>query len=201
MSRGVKLLILLLLPLAFIISCHTDTTPKPSSYPRIFFPEMKELVTYDDPNCPYTFQLPDYYIINKNVTYFNETPEDPCWLNLICSDLNATIYLSYKELTEKQKLQQLVEDAYKLTYKHSSQADFIQPQEIENEYGVHGLIYYVGGDAASNFQFFVTDTISNFVRGSLYFNNRPNADSLKPVVQFLVNDIQGMLSTWKWRLD
>lgn len=199
MNFQLKLFSVFIFLSAVFISCHTDNTPKPESYPRIYFPEMKELMTYSDENCPFTFQLPNYYIINKNITFFNEVPEDPCWLNLICNDLNATIYLSYKELDQQQKLQQLIEDAYKLTYKHSSRADFIQPQEIENEFGVHGLIYYVGGDAASNFQFFVTDTTTNFVRGALYFNNRPNADSLKPVIQFMVNDIQGMLSTWKWK--
>lgn len=182
-----------------LTACHTDETPKPDAYPRLYFPQANAIQTYNKPDCPFTFSLPDYYLINNNITFFNQKPEDPCWTNLICSDLNATIYLSYKELKEKTSLQQLIEDTYKLTYKHSSQADFIEPQEIENQYGVHGLIYYVGGDAASNFQFFVTDTTTNFVRGALYFNNRPNADSLKPVVQFMIHDIEGMLSTWKWK--
>ena len=194
-----KCIFIIIVSTAIVVSCETDTTPRPSGYPRIYFPSVNELQLFDDEGCPFSFQLPDYYLINRNVLYFNEKPEDPCWLNLVCSDLNATIYLSYKELDEKEELQKLIEDAYKLTYKHSSHADFIQPQEIENEYGVHGLIYFVGGDAASNFQFFVTDTTTNFVRGSLYFNSRPNADSLKPVIQFMVNDIQGMLSTWKWK--
>ncbi len=192
-------LLLLLSVAAFFVSCHTDNTPKPEAYPRIYFPEVKNINTYDDPDCPFTFQVPDYYLINKNITFFNEKPEDPCWINLVCSDLNATIYLSYKELQDHDALQKYIEDTYKLTYKHSSRADYIEPQEIENEFGVHGLIYFVGGDAASNFQFFVTDTTTNFVRGALYFNNRPNADSLKPVIGFMINDIEGILSTWKWK--
>ena len=199
MNKNLLLLTPFLFSLAFIISCSTENTPRPDAYPRIYFPELKELVTYNDEQCPFTFQLPDYYRINKNITFFNQAPENPCWMNIICDDLNATIYLSYKELSGEESLQKLIEDAYKLTYKHSSRADFIEPQEIENEFGVHGLIYFVGGGAASNFQFFVTDTITNFVRGALYFNNRPNSDSLKPVVQFMVNDIQGMLSNWKWK--
>lgn len=199
MQKNLFHLTLFLFATAFFVSCSTDETPRPDAYPRIHYPELHELVTYSDDECPFTFQLPDYYVINKNVTFFNQAPENPCWMNIICKDLNATIYLSYKELGDDQSLQKMIEDAYKLTYKHSSRADFIEPQEIENEFGVHGLIYFVGGDAASNFQFFVTDTITNFVRGSLYFNNKPNADSLKPVVQFMVNDIQGMLSNWKWK--
>ncbi|MEZ5014595.1 MAG: hypothetical protein R2794_09915 [Chitinophagales bacterium] len=102
-------------------------------------------------------------------------------------------------MNNKNEYEKLIEDAYKLTFKHSTMADYIEPQEIENQYGVHGLIYYVGGDAASNFQFLVTDTTKNYVRGALYFNNRPNSDSLKPVVQFMIHDIEGMLSSWQWK--
>ncbi len=185
--------------IAALCACETDTSPRPNAWPRVHYPSSEETIVFEDPDCPYTFTLPGYYTIDRNVTYFKETPEDPCWMNLVCADLNATIYLSNKPLDEKYSYQQMIEDAYKLTYKHSSRADFIEPQEIENQYGVHGLIYFVGGDAASNFQFFVTDTVSQFVRGALYFNNKPNADSLKPVIQFMVNDIEGMLSSWKWR--
>lgn len=198
MNKKLFFLLLVLLPLAFLVSCETDVTPRESGYPKIIYPVAKDTVQYNDPDCPYTFLLPDYYEINDRVTFFNQEPENPCWMNLICKDLNATIYFSYKELSKETSIEQLIEDAYKLTYKHSSRADFIEPQEIENQYGVRGLIYYVGGDAASNFQFFVTDTTTNFVRGALYFNAAPNADSLKPVIQYMINDIEGMLASWKW---
>jgi len=190
---------ILLFIAAFFVACETDNTPRPSGYPKINYPTSDGKIVYNDADCPYTFVLPDYYKIDKNVTFFNKAPEDPCWMNLICSDLNATIYFSYKQLQENITVQKMIEDAYKLTYKHSSRADFIEPQEIENQYGVKGLIYFVGGDAASNFQFFVTDTTTNFVRGALYFNSAPNADSLKPVIQYMVNDIEGMLETWQWK--
>lgn len=192
-------LVLILTGLAFTISCKTDMTPKPNGYPRIIFPEKQSSVAYNDPDCPYQFEIPDYYLVDKNVLFFNEKPNDPCWINLVCSDLNATIYLSYKQLKSDTSLQKLIEDTYTLTYKHSDRADFIEPQQIENQYGVQGMIYYVGGDAASNFQFFITDTTSNFVRGALYFYSRPNADSLKPVIQFMVKDIENMISTWRWK--
>jgi len=180
-------------------SCHTEETPKPNAWPRVHYPEAADTIVFADADCPYSFVVPDYYEIQRNILYFNEQPEDPCWMNLVCQQLNATIYLSNKPLNANYSYRQMIEDAYKLTYKHASRADFIEPMEIENPNGVHGLIYFVGGDAASNFQFFVTDTVNHFVRGALYFNNRPNADSLKPVIQFMVNDIQGMLGSWEWR--
>jgi len=96
-------------------------------------------------------------------------------------------------------LLRLMEEAYELTYKHTNKADFIQPKEIENGNGSVGLIYYVGGDAASNIQFFLTDTTSHFVRGALYFYTRPNVDSLKPVVEFMVQDIEQLMESWEWK--
>lgn len=188
-----------LLILSAFISCHTEVTPKPTAYPRIVFPEKTSEYIYDYPGCPYTFMLPDYYITQRKTQFFDEDITSNCWLNIECSDLNATIYLSYKTLSPGQTLMRLVEEAYNLTYKHTNKADYIQPREIDNGNGVVGLIYYVGGDAASNIQFFITDTVSHFVRGALYIYSRPNADSLKPVVDFMVNDIEGILQSWRWK--
>jgi gliding motility-associated lipoprotein GldD len=57
----------------------------------------------------------------------------------------------------------------------------------------------VGGDAASNVQFFLTDSIHHFIRGALYFNNQPNADSMKPVVDFVKEDLRVMLKSFRWK--
>ena len=57
----------------------------------------------------------------------------------------------------------------------------------------------VGGYAATSKQFFVTDTGKHFLRGALYFNATPNADSLQPVQDFLQQDIQHLLQTFKWK--
>jgi gliding motility-associated lipoprotein GldD len=113
--------------------------------------------------------------------------------------LNGAIYLTYKTLSDEDDLLKLSEDAHKLTYKHMKRADFIEPLEIAREDGTRGLIYFVGGDAASQIQFFVTDTVSHFLRGTLNFNSRPNADSLAPVVRFVADDIEGMLKTLDWQ--
>jgi gliding motility-associated lipoprotein GldD len=199
MKNNKLLLFLFLYTICILIGCSTDETPKPEAYPRINFPERKSLITFSDDTCPFIFTLPNYYIMHRKRTFFNEKTENPCWMNLECSDLNATIYLSYKMLSPDQSLQKLIDDAYKLTYKHTQKADYIEPQEIDNGHGAVGLIYYVGGDAASNFQFFITDTTKNFVRGALYFYTHPNADSLKPVVNFMIEDIEGMLNSWRWK--
>ena len=195
-----SLIFFLLLGLsAVLISCHTDQSPKPAGYPRIHFPTDTGHYVYQPQDCPYTFELPDYMRVEKKEKFFEEDVSGNCWFNLICDTLNATIYLSYKELDQRMSLLNLMEDAYRLTYKHTNKADYIQPRELDNGHGGVGLIYYVGGDAASNIQFFITDTTQHFVRGALYFYAHPNADSLQPVIRFMVDDIDRMLDGWRWQ--
>ena len=52
--------------------------------------------------------------------------------------------------------------------------------------------------AASAVQFYVTDETSHFLRGSLYFNSPPNADSLAPVITFVKDDMMHLLNTFQW---
>ena len=65
--------------------------------------------------------------------------------------------------------------------------------------GVSGVFFRVGGNAATANQFFLSDTTANFLRGALYFDATPNADSLRPVQDFLKNDIEHLINTFKWK--
>ncbi|MEZ5014594.1 MAG: hypothetical protein R2794_09910 [Chitinophagales bacterium] len=62
--------------------------------PASIIPKKEALLPMICPIVRNTFDLPDYYLIDTRVTYFNEKPDDPCWVNLVCSDQNPTIYLS-----------------------------------------------------------------------------------------------------------
>jgi gliding motility-associated lipoprotein GldD len=92
-----------------------------------------------------------------------------------------------------------LEDAHKMSFKHSKKANFIDEVAITNQYGVSGLIYDVGGDAASNIQFYLTDTSRHYIRGALYFNNEPNTDSMAPVIQFVRKDLDHFFETFQWK--
>ena len=64
---------------------------------------------------------------------------------------------------------------------------------------VFGTVFNVEGDVASPFVFYVTDSTSNFLYGALYFDARPNADSLAPVTKRIREDMLRMISTLEWR--
>lgn len=175
-------------------ACHGDYQPKPKAYPRVIYP-AKAYETYVSSDCPFEFRKPIY----TNVVKDNSPNANICWLNVEFPDFNGTINLTYKEITAKDNLPQLVEDAHKLSFKHSKKANYIDEILIENQYGVGGILYNVGGDAASNIQFFLTDTTQHFIRGALYFNNEPNTDSMLPVINFVRADLDSFLTSFKWK--
>jgi gliding motility-associated lipoprotein GldD len=112
--------------------------------------------------------------------------------------MKATIYLSYKPVNNNIKL--LLQDAQKLTYEHVIKADDILEQPYINlEKRVFGMFYQVDGNAATNTQFYVTDSTKNFVTGSVYFYAKPNFDSIMPAASYIKNDVQNLMESLKWK--
>ena len=92
-----------------------------------------------------------------------------------------------------------LDDAHKLTYKHTQKADHIDPLQIDNDFGVKGVMFDVGGNAASSLQFYLTDEKKHFLRGALYFNVSPNIDSMQPVVDFIREDLDHLVESFQWK--
>ena len=184
-----NLLIFLLLAL---ISCEQPYAPKPRGYFRIDLPE-KEFRVFDT-TFPYTFEYPVYAEISSDP----HSPQEPYWLNINYLPFNATLHLSYKNV--EGNLSTYLEDAHKMVIKHIPKADAIYDSlVIDRNRNVFGLIYELeGSGAASPYQFFLTDSVSHFVRGALYFNTVPNNDSLEPVIKFLTTDINHLVNSLEW---
>ncbi|MBS1623125.1 MAG: gliding motility lipoprotein GldD [Bacteroidetes bacterium] len=189
-------LFLISLVTILLSSCHGDYSPKPKAYPRVVFPERKYEM-YDSKDCPFRFEKPVYAQIQHDSSAMGMS--QPCWINVAFPDFNGTVNLTYKEITKDMTLERLLEDAHKLSFKHTKKANYIDESLIVNKHGVSGIFYNVGGDAASNVQFFLTDSSRHFIRGSLYFYNEPNSDSMAPVLTFVRQDLDTMLSTFEWK--
>lgn len=190
---------LVLVPAIYIlaISCNSNYVAKPRGYFKISFPEKKYQV-FDKPGYPYTFEYPVYATVLKDSVFFGEATENPWWINIDFPQFQGRMYISYKEIG-KNKFDTLLNDAFKMTSKHSTKAVSIDDSLIATPNGVHGLFFNVGGDVATANQFFLTDTTKHFLRGALYFNTTPNADSLGIVNSFLVEDVRHLINTFKWR--
>mgnify|MGYP006110393705 CR=1 FL=1 len=69
---------------------------------------------------------------------------------------------------------------------------------INKEKRVYGTLFSIVGNAASQYQFFLTDSVNHFLVGSIYFLARPNYDSIYPAVKYLEKDIIHLIETLKW---
>jgi gliding motility-associated lipoprotein GldD len=139
-----------------------------------------------------------YANIVQDSTFFETEPENPFWINIDFPSLNGKIYMSYKDV-KKNQFDKLVDDAFKLTYKHSTKATGIKDSLMHTPNGVTGIFFKVSGNAATARQFFVTDSTSHFLRGALYFDSTPNADSLGVVNDFLEVDMKHLINTLRWK--
>ena len=194
----------ILLSFAFCLlpftSCQENYTPKRNGYFRIDFPKERKYITYDNAVCPFTFEYADYGKIQKDSSDLNEMTNHPCWFNIIYPEYKAKIYLSYTAISTSEPLDKLIKDSYKLTFKHTIKADYIDETVIKGKNkNVDGILYDVGGNAASAVQFYLTDSKQHFLRGSLYFYASPNVDSIAPAVAYFRDDVQHIIETLQWK--
>ena len=173
-------------------ACSETYTPKPRGYFRIEFPQ-KEYTTFSS-GAPYTFEIPKYSFMQ---TDSSETDES-WWYNLVFPEMKGTVHLTYKKINNN--ISEYVEDTRTLVNKHTIKAEAIEPQIIERkEDKVIAVLFEIKGNAATPCQFFATDSVNHFLKGSLYFNVYPNKDSLAPVIEFLKKDIVRIIETVKWK--
>jgi gliding motility-associated lipoprotein GldD len=171
----------------FMSSCKDDVIPKPSGYLRLDYP-MAKYADFEN-NCPFTFEM--------NADAFIKGEKD-CGFTITYPKMKATIYLTYKPVNNN--LIALLKDAQKLTFEHVIKADDILEQPYLNpEKKVYGMFYQVDGNAATNSQFYATDSTKHFLTAAVYFYAKPNFDSIMPAASYIKNDMQRLLETLKWK--
>jgi gliding motility-associated lipoprotein GldD len=180
-----------------LFSCNSPYIPKPSGYFKIDFPS-KQYKIFNEPDFPYTFEYPVYATVARDTSFFGDPPENPWWINIEFPQFDAKVYVSYK-IIGQYKLEKLINDAFNLTNKQSAKASYINDSLINTPNDIHGIFFKVSGDVATANQFFLTDSTKNFLRGALYFDTSPNQDSLKPVNDFLVQDLRHLINTFQWK--
>jgi gliding motility-associated lipoprotein GldD len=182
------------LSLILLFGCQneSDYSPKPRGYFRIELPQHS-YKNFAPQGCPYSFMIPE-----KSLAVRDTNPRaESCWYSILMPEINAQLYLTYKPIHND--FFQFVEDTHTLVYKHTAKASSIDEELLSFGPDVSGVVYEIGGNAASSLQFYVTDSTKHFMRGALYFNTAPNADSLKPVLNYARQDIRKMLETLQWK--
>ena len=177
----------------FLIGCGDDPLPRPKGYLRLEYPKA----SYKKTNIPLPFSF-EKNTLSDPIKAVKST-SNAKGVDVKYPNLKATIYLTYKEVNEN-NLDSLLRDAQNLTQKHTMKADEISSSVFENEKKkVYGMLYEVGGDAASQSQFYVTDSLNHFLSGSLYFYAKPNYDSIYPASEYLKKDIKHIMESLEWK--
>ncbi len=179
--------IFFLIFLISFVSCKEEAIPKPKAMLRLEYPEMATKAL--DVDCAYGFEYSEQARLELN---------KDCSLTLDYPEMKGSIFISYKKVDGN--LTKLLSDAQKFSYEHVAKADNILEQPFVNaEDKVYGMYYEVKGNAASQSQFYLTDSVSHFVTGSLYFYTKPNYDSILPAAVHLQKDVRQIMESMRWK--
>ncbi|MEM5539043.1 MULTISPECIES: gliding motility lipoprotein GldD [unclassified Olleya] len=189
-------LIIFLLTFVLLTSCGNDPIPKPKGYLRLEYPQADYKMYNQD--LPFAF---DRNMQSDTIIYKPLQDDVKSFgLNIEYKKLKGTIYLTYKAIDGKERLVKYLKNAQNFTQEHTKKADAIEEVVWENPVNkVYGMFYEVGGNAASQSQFYITDSINHFLTGSLYFYAKPNYDSILPAANYLQKDIKRIMESVQWK--
>ena len=180
-------------PSAFLFlvcfACETNWLPKPPGYNRIDLPRHEYNQLED--GYPYQFDFSTQSQVEADS--FNLSEKE--WINLNYKKLGAKVHLTYKKIDQNTDFQVLSNDAFNLTAKHQIKAYGIEEVVILTPNGYSAEVAELTGEVPTQFQFFVTDSTSNFLRGAVYFNSALKNDSLAPIIEYIKLDMAHLINS------
>lgn len=184
--------VVLLSTLLFVTACN-EYTPKPKGYNRI--DNIEETRDVEHIFTEFSFRYSD----QARIDTIQSKIKDEVWFNISYPKYNAILYCTYLPVS-KLNLPKILDDSYRLAFSHSLKADEIIQKTYSNESKkVSGTIYSIEGNVATPIQFFLTDSVSHFFRGSFYYTEKVNQDSVAPITELVLKDIQQMINTFSWK--
>ncbi|WP_159474476.1 gliding motility lipoprotein GldD [Dyadobacter sp. 3J3] len=188
---------LLVLFSSFLFSCGDDQqayVPRPKGFNRIDLPTQAYQKLTE--KHPYTFE----YSKSARIVPDTFATAQKDWIFVYYPQFKANIQLTYKDINnDPKRLQDYINDSFKLTGKHQVRASSIQAQKLVTTNDLTVMIFKIEGDVPSPYQFYTTDSTKHFLRGAIYFSTATKNDSLAPVVNFIQKDMIHLLNTLRWR--
>lgn len=176
-----------------LVACDREYLPKPLGYNRLELPEPVYRSLPD--TLPYTFEYSTHATLLADTSTINER----FWIEIYYPDIKSNIHITYKPLGGSQQLlKEYMDDAYTLTAKHQIKAYAINEVITTTPSGKTAVIAELEGEVPSQFQFTVTDSSMNFLRGALYFNTQVKNDSLAPAIEYMKRDMLHIINTLEW---
>lgn len=187
----------------FFGGCQSEVSylPKPKGYHRIELPPhaYKPL-----PNkYPYHFEYSVHAEIHPDTSFVAKMYAKEhldSWIEIRYPMFKSQISISYYPVRQNlDSLIRYVNTSHKLTNKHIIKATAIDEIMTKTPSGDWAILFELEGDVPSQFQYFITDSTTNFIRAALYFPTSTKNDSLAPVIQYVKEDMLHMLNTTTWK--
>ena len=180
-------------PLAFLVllclACESNWLPKPPGYNRIELPRHE----YQRLEQGYPYQLDFSTHSRVEADSFNLGEKE--LINLNYKEFGAKVHLTYKKIYQSTDFKTLSNDAFNLTAKHQIKAYGIEEAILLTPNGYVAVVAELSGEVPTQFQFFVTYSTSNFLRGAVYFNSALKNDSLAPIIEYIKLDMAHLINS------
>lgn len=190
-----SLIVLFLVAAVGFVGCDETPIPKPRGYFRLDLPEAA--YTAYQGACPFRAEIPTYAVALEKPVATPAAADTACYLTLRFPGQRASVYMTCRGIAND--LPELIDDAHEFKNKHEVKAARIRSERLLRDSAqVFGNLFDVEGDVASPFVFYLTDSTTHFIYGSLYFDARPNADSLQPVTERIRADMRHFANSLVW---
>ena len=169
-----------------LFSCDSPITPKQSAF---FAPEFSA-------SSHNSFTTECNYSFSKNKIARIEY-QDNCNFNIVYDNLNAKIFFS--SININNNFPDIIKVFDDRIIENSANITEVKVSEYrDDQILVYSRMFNYVGNAPSNLHFYLTDSTSNFLAGSLFFNTEPNYDSLLPYINYIRADVRKLIENFEW---
>ena len=179
----------------FILGCDNYWMPKQSAFLRLDYsnPQYEQI---NNNEFPFLFETNN---ILSNISDINISNESIDFI-LKYDELNAQVNFQYKNIDSKETLDTYILDLKKTIETHSIMANTVRIRDyVLEENDIYGRIFDLSGNVASPYQFYLTDNKNSIISGFVYFNIKPNYDSILPAINYIENDIINLIESFSWK--
>lgn len=154
-----------------------------------------DYVELDADTIPFVAEVSDRTMFGirtaDSVTYF---------CDIVYPETSAHLYCTFR-FADSQKIEQLWEEAYKLAGNHLVSSSYIEDIPVSNTYGADGVLFDMGGKAATPYQLALTDGFSYFFNASLYFDNGKHGEDAPELVENMRRDIDKLVFSFRLKTE
>lgn len=168
------------------LGCNNNPTlPKPKAFLYKEFTKPNYKIYKNE--CGYSLDVNMTSIVNSN----------GCNLNLYNEEFKSTIFISFLKINNNLDL---IKSDFNIKINENSKNAFVvnTSEYSDPKKRVFAKYFSFTGNTPANTHFFITDSVSYFLTGSLYFESKPNYDSLIPYINYTNNDIRKMIQSFQW---